>query len=166
MPLRLLLLTIIINSTIEILASPQDYGRDYSMRENDTSAPLVFIILIGVVLWGGYKLLCSGVSKLDDSNKKRGNKPSRENNQIIAQSGRSRYGTICPECNGKGYKKGKQVHCDGEYCEYCHGYGKEFSAVASQYYRDMLEVSLPNEELNWKKKDINKIGFIIVFYYI
>lgn len=168
MPPRLLLLTtIIINITIEILALPQDYGRDYSMRENDTSVPLVFIILIGVVLWGGYKLLYLGVSKLDDSNKKRGNKPSSENNKINAQSGRSRYGTgtICPECNGKGYKKEKQIHCDGEYCEYCHGYGKEFSAVASQYYRDMLDESSKRRiELEKERHKQDRFHYSVLLY--
>lgn len=125
-----------------MVASPQDFGRDYSLRENDTSVPLWLVILVGVTLWVIYKLIYSGVSKIDDANKKLKYKSLNANNPPISHAYRTQQGTLCPECNGKGYMKGPKAYSDRKYCTYCHGYGKKFSYTATQYYTDMLEESL------------------------
>lgn len=140
----ILFLNLVFFTFIKMLASPSDYGRDYTMREESSNVPLWFVLIVIVGIWISYKLIDLCLSKLDKKTKKLRNQTCTSTSRVPAiKYSNNQSNTICPECEGKGYIKIRTLS-DGERCEYCRGYGKELT--------DRVLQILENIELEKKRR--------------
>ena len=98
--LVLLLIVVFLNAT-NLIAAPEDYGRDYMLRGGNQFATFLMVITAtGVFIL----LICVIVSKIY-TKVKRGTDANDDKEPQY-----SRYGCVtCPACKGKGWVKGKEI---------------------------------------------------------
>lgn len=134
---------------LKIFASYSDYGKDYTMRESNSDTPLWFAIAVIVGIYVVFKLIHTGISTLDDRQKKLNNK----------QSSTQKYESVkiqfhqCQNCHGTGFIKAGPVYADYERCEHCYGYGKELNDKALKYLELIEDINKDqNESLELRKE--------------
>lgn len=137
----------LLTSVINLFADYSDYGRDYSMRKENTDTPLWFVIIVIISIWILYKLIYTGISKLDNKRKYINEITSRTQEYISKKE----QNHECPNCNGSGFVKVGPVYSDGEICKYCYGYGKELNDNALKYYEDI------KAEQRWRREERQNI---------
>lgn len=128
--LVLLLIVVFLNAT-NLIAAPEDYGRDYILRGGNQFATFLMVITAtGVFIL----FICVIVSKIY-TKVKRGTDANDDKEPQY-----SRYGCVtCPACKGKGWVKGKEIPLaypwstppSGKHeCQRCKGFGRVLTPKA------------------------------------
>ena len=134
--LRYVLLIIVINIPTIILASPSDYGRDYSIRDGYGSFSLCLLLIGGIIIYIIYKVWCATLTKIDDIGKsKNGTAQSSQNIRREIPTTKTPNIIKCEKCQGTGWSYRDITHLR-KLCSVCGGNGFiesiEYSTIQKQ----------------------------------
>ena len=151
LPKLILLLIIVVLSVTDLIAAPEDYGRDYILRDgNQITAFLSILFWSGLLLCLIFLLLRSGYYKMKNNIEKKDEQKNKNKKHM------QYYPSIipCPDCMGRGWIKGDEISFyELPICSHCNGFGK----VLTQEIHELVKKAKDEDRCNEERKKIEKI---------
>jgi len=151
LPKLVLLLIVVFFDATNLIAAPEDYGRDYILRDGNQ-----ITTFLSILFWGGlllcliFLLLRSGYYKMKDNIDEKDEQKSKNKKHM------QYYPSIisCPDCMGRGWIKGDEINFyELPICSHCNGFGK----VLTQELHELVKKVKDEDRRNEERKKIEKI---------